>query len=164
MRCPIEERKTETLLAYCSGKLEFARAAEVAAHVAACPECRQFAAAQNAVWEALDQWEPAAVSADFDAKLYARIELEENKGWWRRLVRRWDGGSRWLRPALPVALASLLVAGAILIEHPRPSVPPSAERGEAVDVDRIEKALDDLDMVWQLNLPPRADGTERQSM
>ena len=43
-------------------------------HIEACPACREFAGGQQAVWQALDAWEPAAVSMDFDRRLYARIE------------------------------------------------------------------------------------------
>ena len=43
-------------------------------HIAICPACREFAAGQRAVWQALDTWEAAPVSPDFDRRLYRRIE------------------------------------------------------------------------------------------
>ena len=38
-----------------------------------CPACREFAAAQRVMWSALDTWEAAPVSQDFDRRLYQRI-------------------------------------------------------------------------------------------
>ena len=64
------------LLAHTSRKLDAERAAVLEEHLANCPACREYAAAQFAVWEALDAWEAPEVSADFDRRLYARIDEE----------------------------------------------------------------------------------------
>ena len=42
-------------------------------HLSVCSECTRVVAAQRAVWKALDQWEPIAVSADFDERSFARL-------------------------------------------------------------------------------------------
>ena len=128
----------ETLLAYTGGKLDRETAAVVERHLQGCAACREWVAGQKAVWHALDAWEAAPVSPGFDSRLYERIEEERAPRWWRPAF-------GW-RPALSVALASLVIGAALLIQPPRP---PSVE---TLDADRIERALDDVEMLRQLDL------------
>ena len=75
MKCPMETRENaQLLLDYCTRKLEPESAAALERHIAVCGACRKFASGQRAVWQALDAWEAAPVSADFDSRLYRRIE------------------------------------------------------------------------------------------
>ena len=90
MKCPIETGEYSELLAYSEEKLEAARAAILKRHVEECTACREFVAGQRAVWSALDAWEPPAISADFDQRLYRLLNEPEPDGWWQR----------WLRPVL----------------------------------------------------------------
>src|SRR5947209_17033670 len=76
MICPIESREEKELLAYSTGKMDARRAAALEAHVAICSGCREFVAAQEVVWRALDAWEPLAVTIDFDRRLYERLQRE----------------------------------------------------------------------------------------
>ena len=46
---------------------------ELERHISACGTCREMAAQQRAVWDALDHWQPALVSDDFNDRLYRRI-------------------------------------------------------------------------------------------
>ena len=76
MNCPIENRESaEILLAYCARKLDAGSSAILEEHIKICPACREFAEGQQSVWKALDAWEAAPVSPDFDRRLYARICL-----------------------------------------------------------------------------------------
>ena len=117
---------------------------------------------QRAVWTALDQWEAAPISPGFDRQLYARIAREENRiPWWQAIVKSlWAGSSpSSLRPALSLALASLLVLAAFLLERPRSSTLPLTAPGhsESLDADRLERALDDVEMLRQLSAAESPD-------
>jgi len=101
-----------------------------------------------------------AVTEDFNRRLYRRIDEEERTSFWIRWVRPWLG-LRW-RPALSLAAASAAVVAAFLVQAPQ-SAPRPAET-EIVDAEQVERALDDLDMLRQLNLVPRAEAAATQAM
>jgi anti-sigma factor RsiW len=148
MKCPIETPETaELLLDYTARKLDKDRAATLERHLKICPACRQFAAEQRAVWQALDAWEAAPPSADFDRRLYARIEKEVS--WWELLVRPF----RPMLPkqVLPVAAAAGVVLMAVAMMRP-PAAQPIAipEQSAAVEpaqAEQVEHALDDMEML-----------------
>lgn len=167
MKCPTERNEdAEVLLDYCAQRLNPKDAASVEQHLAVCDRCTRLVNAQRAVWEALDHWEPAAVSTDFNRRLYARIDAEEaESGMLTKLVR--TAAARcslvsW-RPLVPVAAICAVLIAALFINtpnirstgHPRePEV-----RFEKVDIEQVERTLDDLDMLKQLSpavAPPNA--------
>ena len=159
MECPVQTREnTDLLLDYCAHRLGGEAAAALERHMEHCALCREFSARQGAVWSDLDVWEAEPVSPDFKRKLYARIEREERAGLWARLFGPWRLS---LKPALPLAVASIVLMAAFLAQSP-PTVPKPAQV-ETVDVEQVERALDDLDMLRQLPLFPRAEaaGSER---
>ena len=147
MRCPIESpENAELLLAYCARKLDPAPAAILEDHIEICPACREFAEGQQAVWRALDAWEAAPVSADFDGRLYRSIE--RNVSWWERLMRP-------VRPVLltrglPItAAAAVLIVAGVLLE--RPSAIPPTSQVETVAPDQAEHALEEMEMIRQFS-------------
>jgi anti-sigma factor RsiW len=153
--CPIETGNNAGLLVdYCAGRLDSGAAAGFEEHLAACEACRERVAAQKAVWRALDGWEPEPVSPGFDAALRARIDSERRGAWWQAL------GS-WIprlgfQPALTLALASMVIL-AVALMRPQRTPAPAPEPGqtvEALDADRLERALDDVDMLRQLSPAP----------
>jgi anti-sigma factor RsiW len=155
MRCPIETPEgKELLLAHSTERLEAGRSALLDEHIQACPACRAFVAAQDAVWSALDAWEAAPVSADFDRRLYERIEKEVS--WWDLLIRPFR--PLMMRQGLPIAAAAvvLLVAG-FLMQRPGgislSSVPESAEVETAAPVaqEQAEHALQEMEMMREFN-------------
>lgn len=158
MNCPLETPETaELLLAYCSRKLDAESAALLEKHLEWCPSCRSFAEGQRAVWSALDSWDAAPVSADFDARLYRRIENEVT--WRERLVRA-------LRPltayhGIPAAAAACLVLMAgLLLEHSgKPAAPPVQPDAAAVELqpEKVEQALDVMDVLSEFNRKSRAE-------
>ena len=83
MKCPMEARDTATLLAYSSRKPDGGDVSLLDTHVESCTACRDFVLAQRAVWDALDAWEAAPVSADFDRRLYQRIDQQVS--WFDRM-------------------------------------------------------------------------------
>src|SRR5215469_16088597 len=100
MNCPIKSGENSELLAYSQEKLDAARAAILKRHVDECAACREFVGGQRAVWSALDAWEPPAISADFDQRLYRLLNDPEPAGGWQR----------WLRPLLAHKSISLAAA------------------------------------------------------
>jgi anti-sigma factor RsiW len=161
MKCPLEVRDTAgCLLEYTSGKLDAERRARIEEHMAACPACHGFAGRQQAVWQALEAWEPAPVSVDFDRRLYQRIEQEVS--WWSRLLRPFDP---LFRHAVPVAAAAgvVFVAG-MLLQRPagKPAAPAeeSAQVLETLQPDQVEHALDDMEMVRDFSSLVKAGNAE----
>ena len=133
MKCPIDTHEnTELLLAYCARRLDPETQIVLERHMAVCPACRKFQAGQETVWQALDAWEAMPVSADFDRRLYRRIEGESARtSWWLRLARPLNHlfGAPLLRRSAPVAAICLLVLGAVILQHPNALVALSQRSG-----------------------------------
>jgi hypothetical protein len=161
MRCPIEtQENAELLLAYCSRSLDAERTAMLQEHMRDCQSCREFAGRQKAVWEALDTWEAAPVSPDFDRRLYRRIDQEVS--WWDVLMRPFR--PLLFRQGLPIAAtaAVVLVAG-LLFQHPaniQRSAAPESAQVEAMPPDQVEHALDEMETMREFNRLVRPDSTE----
>jgi anti-sigma factor RsiW len=154
MNCPIQHGETsEILLDYCAGKLGAEQSAALEAHLQSCTDCAAVVEAQRSVWNALGEWEATPVSADFDRKLYARIEGDSERNWFVRLVDRLFVEPLGWRPAVPVAAAAIGVIAIVLLQNPatKPTVvPPSQPRVESVDIEQIERTLEDLEMLKQI--------------
>jgi hypothetical protein len=133
----------DILVEYFGRTLEAQRTAELESHAAECAECRGLLGA----WNALDEWEAPEVSADFDAKLYARIAGESRVPWWKRALVL--PGFSW-KSAIPVAAGCGVLALALMIHDPDggpPALAPDAKaKLEMVNMDQVEQVLDDLDL------------------
>jgi len=157
MKCPIDSRETEILVAYCSGSLAAERSPLLASHLEDCAACRQFVKDQQAVWDALDGWQAAPVSADFNRRLYQRIEQPHS--WFDRLALslHWSG----LRQAIPIAASAAVVLMAGLLLQHNFSAPPVAHHNsavvEAIQPDDLENALSEMEALSQLSRPVRSD-------
>jgi hypothetical protein len=173
MDCPIETRHTTgVILDYCAGRLAPDRAAAIEAHARLCLGCREMIDAQRAVWKALDGWDANPPSDDFDCKLYARIDEEERalgafEKWMQSLVARWAPFS-WRAP-VAVAAACVTVALAILIDipgTPRVAAPTEPQaRTEHLDIEQVERTLDDMNMLRQFApVPQPSDPASSSSM
>lgn len=161
MECPVQTRENaDLLLAYCARRLDPETAAALERHMQCCEACRTFGEGQRAVWSALDAWEAVPVSQDFDRRLYARIGAEQLRGFWSRLAQLWSPLRS--RPALSLAAASLVLLVAFLVQSPQTA--PRPPEVETVDVEQVERALDDLEMLRQVNLVPRLETTATQAM
>ena len=159
MRCAIDSHEdAEVLLAYCARKLDPARTAILESHIAVCPACREFAAAQQAVWSALEAWEGEPVSADFDRRFYRRIEQEGSVSIWERLMRPFR--PVLVRQGLPIAAAAcLLVTAGILLERPSQVSPANDNQVqvESVQPDQLDRALEDIEMLSDFHQAVRSD-------
>ncbi|HUS05778.1 MAG TPA: hypothetical protein VMZ52_05765 [Bryobacteraceae bacterium] len=148
---------------YCAGKLHPETTSLLHEHMQSCPECRRFVKAQTALWNALDAWQDAPISPAFDRRLYSRIAgREAQKGvfgrFWDRMPRAPFSSApfRW-QPAMPVAAACLFLTAGVLLYVPAGiptrEIPVENSRGEslAVDVEQVERTLDDIEMLRQLS-------------
>jgi hypothetical protein len=148
--CPMQNENAEILLSYCARSLEPGQAAQIDNHLAACAECREWASAQQAVWSAMDSWEAEPISEGFDAALFARIaEVEQPTAWqrWTEGVRRFLGGGFGWRPVLSAGALALALFIVVSIENPFRS------ELEAQEIELAERALEDLEMLRQLEPP-----------
>lgn len=166
MNCPLQTKETaDLLLDYSARRLDAARTAMLDRHVESCAACASFRAEQSAVWEALDAWEPVEVSADFNRRLWQRIDAVAAEPWYRSLaasVRFAD----W-KPALPLTAAVLAIAAGFMLDHPggrtlRPAIP-----GQSVSVneaDQVEQTLDDIQLLHQFDSAATPGGENPKSM
>ena len=151
MKCPMKaEGNMELLLDYAAGRLNAGERQQMAQHIEGCPACSKFAGAQQEVWKALDDWEPAEVSLDFDRRLYARIE--QRTPWWKRLMQPLNPV---FRHSVPVAAAAgvVIVAGLLMFrpaDMPRTPQPKAAQI-ESLQPEQVENALADMEMLRQFN-------------
>jgi hypothetical protein len=158
MNCPLETRENaQLLLDYCTRKLEPESLSVLERHIAVCTACRRFASGQRAVWQALDTWEAAPVSSDFDRRLYRRIEARVS--WWDLLLRPFTTVT--LRRGLSAAaMTCLLLVAGILLE--RPAVSPATAPSDVAQVDsvqpeQVERALDAMEMLNEFSRHVRAE-------
>ena len=148
------------MLALSAGKAQGPEAVRLREHLETCSACREFVAAQDAVWRALDVWEPPAITADFDQQLYRRIEQQVS--WWERAV----SAIRpvLVRQGLPIAAAACLVIVAGLVSR-RPADIASPAKTQAAQVEnlqpeQVEHVLDDMQMLSDFTRAARSDGGE----
>jgi len=150
MNCPLEAGNEGVLLDYAAGKLNADARAQMDRHVESCSACNQFAGAQQTVWQALENWEPADVSMDFDRRLYARIERDVS--WWASLMRPLNP---LFRHSVPIAAtAGVIVMAGLLLNRPTavPVAPlPQSAQVESLQADQLLSALDDMEMLRQFN-------------
>ena len=150
----------ELLPEYSAGKLETSRAVELERHLLTCPSCRDLASAQGALWSALDDWKDVAPSAEFDRRLYERIDGEV--AWWERALRPFRPALRRIAMPLAAAAGLALLAGVI---RDRPAAPPPAPRGAAAQIEPLapeqaEDTLEDMELLRGLNGLARPDASE----
>jgi anti-sigma factor RsiW len=154
------EEHADRLLAYCAGRLDVEAVNQMQRHMETCPACAALRNSQS-VWSALDSWHAPAVSADFNRRLYARIEAADAMPWYRRWLDtiRVDAiRPLFAQPALPLAAAAVVVVTGFLLDHPAKVVPASAGQAaiertvSATDAEQVEKTLDDLEMLRQFDV------------
>lgn len=165
MNCPLESQESSALLlAYSSNRLDADRAVPVQRHVESCTACREFLAGQSAVWDALDLWKAEPVSADFDRRLYQRIE--QHVSWWDMLLRPFRPA--FLHRAMPIAAAAgVLIMAGLLLNRPAVEPVPAPQQSaqvEALPADQVEHAVDDMETLNQFNhLMMRSESTDPNS-
>jgi anti-sigma factor RsiW len=142
MRCALERDVSEELIVgYCARTLDPETEAAFGRHIDSCAVCCQLVAAQKAVWTALDgalhESRDLPLTPDFDQRLFRRIHASENRQWWL-----------W-RALVPAAACAALAAG-FLLRQPDAASIPAARPQPTLQIDQVEHALDDMDMLNQL--------------
>ena len=160
-----------TLVEYAAGRLLGRNAREVASHTNRCTACSAFALEQSKLFDLMDLWEPAPVSMAFNRKLYARIQESSGSSWVSVLERVLNG--LVARPAFPIAALSILVIAGLYIDRPQVgavstrSVSAPIKTSPAVspnDAEQLDKALDDLQLLHQLDLVKDEAGNASRGM
>jgi hypothetical protein len=186
MSCQIRsEEHTDHLLAYSAGKLRGEAAAKLELHMRTCQECAAIGKAQSNVWNLLDNWDVRPVSADFNRRLYEKIDAAESASWFERFVSSVNEFLRpvFARPAFPLAAASLVIVAGFVLDHPGRSFSPSSKPAELrastkgssqqganqadvnkvdLNVDQVESTLDDIEMLRQFDAK-QYEGTKNTS-
>jgi anti-sigma factor RsiW len=135
--CPTED----VLLDYVAGSLNAAQAAEFERHLKECSRCDAVIASQAAVWRSLDEWKPEPVTAGFNRELWRRIDAEAAPSWWAGL-------HFWKQVAPLAAVLALVVTGFVMDQHSHAPVrTPAAVTASTSEVDQLERALDDLQLL-----------------
>ena len=150
--CPSED----VLLDYTAGCLDPAQAAMFERHAEQCAHCAALRNAQAAVWQSLDEWKPAAVSAGFNRELWRRIDVEaQTLSWSQRLVSAMHF-KLWKQVA-PLAVAMALVVTAFVLDHstPQPGKVVSTTGAAIVvtvgEADQLERTLDDMQLLHEVD-------------
>lgn len=154
--CEVQKKHPEILVDYCAKTLEPSRVAELERHIETCGDCRDWVGSQDGLWRALEGWTPAPVSPDFDVRLYARIAQEEEAPLWRRWRRRISylaPLSMW-KPALSLGVASAILMVGFLVRMPNLNSASSQVHPQKIDIEQVEKTLEDLDMLMPVSQSP----------
>lgn len=101
--------------------------------------------AKRSIDPVLDLWDVPEVSADFDRRLYARIERDVP--WWRKLA--------WPRLAPVAVTAGLVIAVGLWLGQPTPA--PRSAAVEAIPADQAEEALHEMELIEEFNRLVRTD-------
>ena len=146
--CPTDD----VLLDYTAGHLDAVKAALFDRHADGCARCASLRTAQAAVWQRMDEWKPAPVSAGFNRELWRRIDAEAQASSWTHRLAGVMQFSLWKRAA-PLAVALALVVTAFVFDHATPQPgKPVATTGTAIvvtvsEADQLERALDDMQLL-----------------
>jgi hypothetical protein len=118
---------------------------------------------QMAVWKALDAWEAPPISADFNRRLYRRIDEGAPMSWWGRCTRAFR--LMPLRQVLPLsATAGLLLMAGLIMQHPATIGPAAAKQAPIVRADQVESTLDDLDLLRQFGTANSTEGAHPDAL
>jgi anti-sigma factor RsiW len=167
MNCPLQQEKNPAvLLDYSAGRLAPDKAAAFERHMKICPDCAGIGMEQKAVWDALGSWEAGPVNADFNRRLWQRIDAANAAPWYRQLARSLRFTS-W-KPAVPLAAAVLMVAAGFVLDHSasRTSVrgTPAADSVSVGDANRVEQTLEDIQLLHQFDSTTAQSGGSPKQM
>ena len=147
VECPLDSRySADLIIAYCAGKLAFEVQNALEQHLRLCAKCRATTEGQKDVWGALDSWTPVSVPANFNEAVYRRIAAEASKPC------RLFGANRSWAPALPMAAACIALITIFLLRTPPPGKDSPPPRLSLPEIEQVERALDDMDMLKQLSV------------
>lgn len=150
MNCVLNPQEQEELLiGYCAFTLDTETARSYERHLRDCKHCAALVEMQRRVDESLEAWTAPELSRDFDQKLFARIRAEEQapKAWWQF----WAGLNLGWKPALPLALAALVLIFALLRSTAPTEVAQQNDSIQAEEIEQVERALDVMEGLQALH-------------
>jgi anti-sigma factor RsiW len=164
--CPTDD----VLLDYAAGRLNQEQAAAFERHAKTCARCDGLRTAQEAVWQNLDEWSAEPVSTGFNRELWRRIDADAGESWTKRVRKALQPG--FWRSVAPLAVALALVATAFVLDHsgkPTGQPKPYIETLPAVTVsvneaDQLERTLDDVQLLREINSASAAERPESELM
>ncbi|MEZ5355684.1 MAG: hypothetical protein R2762_23875 [Bryobacteraceae bacterium] len=165
-RCPLQDQELASiLLEYCDRTLSPDMAEGLERHFAVCADCREAVEAQRAVWAALDEFKPDFAVGAFDDEVLARVAEESRPRWGRLLA--WPNFSS--APVIPLAAAAMVLMAVMLFRAPLADS--TDDNGDGVrflksdlivDVEQVDRTLDDIEMLRQLGLASSTADQPRQ--
>ena len=170
MLCPINgpmksQQEAALLLDYCAGRLNEGSARDLERHMAECAACTEFVAAQQALWNAMNDWHAPEVSADFDRLLARRMRETNSSSWIERM--RHALRPTLARPAFALAAVCLVMVAGLLLQNPRTGVVPADDshaRVEKIEPEQVERALDDMQMLRELSSAPSTEAASPKTL
>jgi len=110
---------------------------------------------QQALFAAMDAWEDdVEPSADFDRRLWARIEAEEARPTWAQTLGSWLSWPRaaWASCAVAAAVALMVWAGPQSQPvEPEPVTKVALSGEDAEYLEELARALDDMEMLIEFD-------------
>lgn len=150
MTCPYRnEDQIDVLLDYSAGRLDAARTNQLEKHMTECSECAAFHVAQHQVWQAMDEYSAAPLSADFNRGVWRKIDAAAAEPWYRNLGRVLREGT-W-KPVFPLAAAVLLVAVGFLSDHRDSKASPAVVTVTVAEAQQVQNTLEDLQLLQNLD-------------
>lgn len=150
--CPNDD----ILLDYTAGRLNRTQASLFEAHADQCARCGSLRTSQAAVWQSLDEWKPAPVSAGFNRELWRRIDADARESSWTRELAAVLQFSFWKRLA-PLAVAVALIATGFVFDHVGKQAAtvqtnsPASIVVTASEADQLDRALDDIQLLDEVD-------------
>ena len=150
--------ETEWLVGLAAGQLGAESRASLERHLENCAECRGAAAGQAAVWAALEGWEAAPVSEDFDRRLYRKIGREA--AWRDHALRGWRlafARAMPLAAAAGIAVMAVFLAGRPVAVEPLPRA--ATFEAQPLGPQQVQEAIEDFDFLRDVDALASADPT-----
>jgi anti-sigma factor RsiW len=150
--CPADD----ILLGYIAGRLNRTQTLLFEAHTDQCARCAALRISQAAVWQSLDEWKPAPVSAGFNRELWRRIDADAHQSSWTRELAAALQFNFWKRLA-PLAVAVALIATGFVFDHAGKQVAtvqtnsPASIIVTASEADQLDRALDDIQLLHEVD-------------
>jgi anti-sigma factor RsiW len=163
--CPTEDM----LLDYVAGRLNRAQASLFEAHAEHCARCAAMRMSHAAVWQSLDEWKPAPVSAGFNRELWRRIDEDARQSSWTRELAAALQFNFWKR-LTPLAVAMAVIITAFVFDHPGKQAgtdqtnSPSSIVVTASEADQLDRALDDSQLLHEVDTATAAPAQPASSV
>jgi anti-sigma factor RsiW len=163
--CPTEDMVPD----YIAGRLNRTQVSLFEAHAEHCARCAALCTSQAAVWQSLDEWKPAPVSAGFNRELWRRIDADARQSSWTRELAAALQFSFWKRLA-PLGVAMAVIVTAFVFDHPgKQAGTLQPQSGASIvitasEADQLDRALDDIQLLNEVDAATAAPAQPASSV